>query len=340
MNRKQLPLFSRAGWRLSVLLLLALVIAACVPAAPSAPAASPADVAAPAAATAPVQLRIGYQRGGEFMLMKVQQSLEKRFGADVAVTWTLFTSGPPLLEALNAGEIDLGSTGDTPPIFAQAAGVPLVYVASRTTNGAGSAVLVNADSPLQSVEELKGKKVAFAKASSAHLLLIRTLEKFGLTYSDIEPVFLQPAEARAALQSNSVDAWVIWNPFMEAAKQELNARVLIDGSEVSPTKGFVLARDAFVADHADLVLGVIEELQRTRQWALENINEYAALLEKETEVPASVWVNSFQTDAPEYVLMDEAAVTYQQNVADIFYDLELIPEPLAIAKTVWYGAED
>lgn len=338
MWHKSLISFARTLLRTLLIGLLGLVIAACT--APTAVVPTTHTDIAAAEASVPIQLRIGYQRGGEFMLMKVQQTLEKRFGQDVAVTWTLFTSGPPLLEALNAGEIDLGSTGDTPPIFAQAAGVPLIYVASRTSNGAGSAIIVSADSPIQSITQLRGKKVAFTKASSAHLLLIRTLEKFGLTYSDIDPVFLQPPEARAALQSNSIDAWVIWNPFLESAKQELNAQVLVDGSEVSPTKGFVLASETFVAEHDAIVSAVIEELQAARRWAIANIEDYASLLEKETEVPASVWINSFQIDAPEYLFMDEVAVNYQQNVADIFYELELIPERLEITQVVWYGAED
>jgi sulfonate transport system substrate-binding protein len=313
-------------------LLLLSLLTACAPAVASP---SSQTVTANAAPTTKSEVRIGYQRGGAWTVLKAQGTLEKRFGPDVTVTWTLFPAGPPLLEALNAGAIDIGSTGETPPIFAQAAGTPLVYVASQSGSGAGSGILVPADSPLQTAQELKGKKVAFTKASSAHLLLIKALEQKGLQYSDIEPVLLAPPEARAAFEGGSVDAWVVWNPFRESAIQELNARELINGGTVAPTKGYIEASNSFVQAHPDQVTAIIEELQAVQIWAKANLNEYAAILEKETEIPAAVWSAGFDSDASEYALMDQATVDYQQEVADIFYELELIPQPLKISDVVW-----
>jgi sulfonate transport system substrate-binding protein len=288
----------------------------------------------------PVEIRIGYQRGGIWTVLEVQQRLEARFGPNVTTTWTLFPAGPQLLEALNVGAIDIGATGDTPPIFAQAAGTPLVYVSYQESSGAGSAVIVPEGSPIKTVEDLKGKKVAFQKASASHLLIVRTLEKFGLTYEDIEPVFLAPADARAAFQGGSIDAWVIWNPFLEAAKQELNAQVLADGSEISPTKGYTLASRTFVDAHPDLVLGIIEEQRAAQDWAYANKDEYAQIQADATGLDVSIWKNSFLTDAPKILFIDDNAITYQQNVADIFYDLELIPAPLVIKDVVWIGGEN
>lgn len=337
---------SKLSWLLLIVGLL--LIAACAappaaaPSAASSPAASGSTETAPAAESSSekIELRIGYQRGGEWTLLKARGTLEEKFGPDVNITWTLFTSGPPLLEAINAGAIDIGPTGETPPIFAQAAGTPLLYLAYRQGTGAGSGFLVPADSSVQTLQDLVGKKVAFTKASSAHLLLIKALEKEGLTYSDIEPVFLQPPEARAALQGGSVDAWVVWNPFLEAAVQELGARVVVDGANVAPTKGYILGRTEFVQQHEDVVRGVIDEVINAQQWAKDNTEEYAELLEKETEIEASVWLASFNRELPEYHFIDEEAVTHQQGVADIFYNLELIPEPLVIAESVWYGGEE
>ena len=337
MYSKQIKSAPLILFRTLILSLLALISVACAVPAANAPAAAQGDTAA---APAPVELRIGYQRGGAWTILKAQGTLEKRFGPDVTVTWTLFPAGPPLLEAMNAGSLDIGATGETPPIFAQAAGTPLVYVAAQSGSGAGSGILVPADSPLQAPTELKGKKVAFTKASSAHLLLIKALEKQGLQYSDIEPVFLAPPEARAAFQSGSIDAWVVWNPFRESAVQELNARELISGGDVSPTKGYILAADTYTAAHPDLITAIIEELQVAQIWAKANVAEYAAILEKETEVPAAVWVASFDQDATEYALMTPETVAYQQEVANIFYNLQLIPEALTIDQVVWYGAED
>lgn len=313
------------------------LLAACAPIGPAAQSNATTDTAA-AASSGPIEVRIGYQRGGEYWnLLKAQGTLEKRFGPDVKVTWSLFPAGPPLLEALNAGAIDIGAVGETPPIFAQAAGAPLLYVAQQSGSGAGSAIIVPENSTLQNVTELKGKKVAFTKASSAHLLTIRALEKNGLQYSDIEPALLAPPDARAAFQGGSVDAWTIWNPFLEAAIQELNARILIDGADVSPTKGYVIAAKPFVEQQQDKVLAIIEELRAAQAWSAEHTEEFAALLEKETEIPAAVWIGAFDRELPELLFIDEETVAYQQKVADAFYALELIPEQLDIASVVWYG---
>lgn len=319
-------------------LIALLLMAACASVGPAAPQSSATTDTAAVASSSPVEIRIGYQRGGEYWnLLKAQGTLEKRFGPAAKVTWSLFPAGPPLLEALNAGAIDIGSVGETPPIFAQAAGAPLLYVAQQSGSGAGSAIIVPENSPVQSINDLHGKKVAFTKASSAHLLTIRTLEKFGLQYSDIEPALLVPPDARAAFQGGSVDAWTIWNPFLEAAIQELNARVLIDGAAVSPTKSYVIAAKPFVEQQQDKVLAIIEELRTAQAWSAEHTEEFAALLEKETEIPAAVWSGAFDRELPELRFIDEETVAYQQKVADVFYELELIPDKLEIASVAWYG---
>lgn len=286
-----------------------------------------------------IEVHVGYQRGGIWTVLKARQLIEARF-PNVTTTWTLFPAGPQLLEALNVGAVDIGATGETPPIFAQAAGTPLVYVSYQEGNGAGSAVIVPEGSPIKTVADLKGKKVAFNKASSAHLLIVRTLEKFGLSYADIEPVFLAPPEARAAFQGGSVDAWVIWNPFLEAAKQELNAQVLISGEEVSPTKGYTLASRTFVDAHPDIVKGIIEELRAAQDWAYANQDEYAQIQSEDTGLDVAIWKNSFQSEPQQIYFIDDDAIEYQQKVADVFYNLELIPEQLVIKDAVWIGGEN
>ncbi|MCX6049575.1 MAG: aliphatic sulfonate ABC transporter substrate-binding protein [Chloroflexi bacterium] len=284
------------------------------------------------------ELRIGYQRGGEYWnLLKAEGTLEKLFGPNVKITWSLFAAGPPMLEALNAGAIDIGEVGETPPIFAQAAGAPLLYVAQEASSGAGSAILVPDGSPIKSLADLKGKKVAFTKASSAHLLLIRALEKNGLKYSDIEPALLAPPDARAAFEGGSVDAWVIWNPFFEAAVQELKAQILIDGADVSPTRSYVIAAKPFVEKNPNKVLAIIDELKKSQVWAKDHVDEYAALLEKETQLSAAVWKGAFNRERPELQLLDDQTAVDQQKVADIFFDLQLIPEKLDIKSVIWEG---
>jgi sulfonate transport system substrate-binding protein len=284
----------------------------------------------------PAKIRIGYQRNGVWPLIKTKGALEEQF-PDATITWSVFTAGPPLLEALNAGAIDIGFTGDTPPIFAQAAGTPLVYVGVISGSGAGSAVVVPGDSPLQSVADLKGKKVGFTQASSSHLLTVRALEQAGLTYADIEPIFLPPAEARAAFESGSIDAWTIWDPFRAAAIEELGARALVEGQDVAQSNGFIEASSSFVEQYPDAVRVLVAQAQQWQAWIYENEDEYAGILAAETGLEVSVIKASLRAERQDYRWIDDEAIASQQEVADIFYELGLIPEPLDIQQVVWVG---
>ncbi len=141
-------------------------------------------------------VHIGFQKYGKLVLLKSKATLEGKLKAlGYTVAWTEFPSGPPLLEAINAGAIDFGNTGESPPIFAQAAGIPFVYVAYEPPAPKGEAILVPKDSTLKTVADLKGKKVAFNKGANVHYLVVKALEKAGVKYSEIEPVFLAPADA-------------------------------------------------------------------------------------------------------------------------------------------------
>jgi sulfonate transport system substrate-binding protein len=187
-------------------------------------------------------LRIGFQKYGKLILLKTKGSLEKKLEPlGYKVTWTEFPAGPQLLEAVNVGAIDFGNTGEAPPIFAQAAGAPLVYVAYEPPAPKGEAILVPKDSPIKSITELKGKKIALNKGSNVHYLLVKALEKAGAAYSDVQPVFLAPADARAAFEQGAVDAWAIWDPFQAAAEQATGARTLTSGEDVVANHQFYLA---------------------------------------------------------------------------------------------------
>ena len=137
------------------------------------------------------------------------------------MVWTEFPSGPPLLEALNVGAIDFGNTGEAPPIFAQAAGADLIYVGNEPSASAAEAIVVPKNSSIKNLTALKGKKIALNKGSNVHYLLVKLLEKGGVKYSEIDPIYLTPADARAAFERGSVDAWVIWEPFLAAAQKLL-----------------------------------------------------------------------------------------------------------------------
>jgi len=188
------------------------------------------------------QLRIGYQKYGNLVLLKARGTLEPRLRAlGYRVGWAEFNAGPPILEAINAGAVEFGTTGEAPPIFAQAAGVPLAYVAHEPPSPRGEAILVLRDSPIQRVADLRGKKVAFNRGSNVHYLVVRALEAAGLRYADIEPQFLAPADARVAFERRVVDAWAIWDPFLAAAEAPGNTRQLADGTGIAPNHQFYLA---------------------------------------------------------------------------------------------------
>jgi sulfonate transport system substrate-binding protein len=188
---------------------------------------SAALFAAPEAKSVPEKVvSVGYQKYGNLILLKGRGELESKLAPlGFRVEWKEFASGPPLLEALNAGAIDFGHAGETPPIFAQAAGIPFVYVAYAPPSPQGEAIVVRAGSPLKTLADLKGKKIALNKGSNVHYLLVRALEYAGIKYSEVEPIYLAPADARAAFERGAVDAWVIWDPFRAAVEAAAGARV-------------------------------------------------------------------------------------------------------------------
>ncbi|MEA3120391.1 MAG: sulfonate transport system substrate-binding protein, partial [Paraburkholderia sp.] len=187
--------------------------------------------AARAQGSAVKTLRIGYQKYGAFVLLKARGTLEKRLASQgISVSWLEFPAGPQLLEGLNAGAFDIGTAGETPPIFAQAAGVEFVYIGNEPPAPASEAIVVPHDSPIKTVADLRGKKVALNKGSNVHYLLVRALENAGLQYADIRPAYLSPADARAAFTQGSIDAWAIWDPYFAAIEKQMRARVIADGA--------------------------------------------------------------------------------------------------------------
>src|ERR1700754_831205 len=213
-------------------------------------------------------VRIGYQKYGKLVLLKGRGSLgEKLKPLGYSVSWTEFPSGPPLLEALNVGAIDFGITGETPPIFAQAAGAPLVYLAYDPPAPQGEAILVPKDSPLKSVADLRGKKVALNKGSNVHYLLVRALEQAGLKYTDIQPVFLAPADALAAFTRGSIDAWVIWDPYEAAAEASTGARILTDGTGIVSNYQVSFTSKKYLQGNGKAVDTVLAALNEADDWA-------------------------------------------------------------------------
>lgn len=282
------------------------------------------------------QLRIGYQKSAvNLVILKQQGVLEKRF-PNTKVSWIEFPAGPQLLEALSVGALEFGLTGDSPPVFAQAAGKDLYYVGAEPAKPESSAVLVLQDSPIKTLADLKGKKIALQKGSSAHYLLVRAVEKAGLLWSDIQPIYLTPADARAAFERKSVDAWVIWDPFYAATELALPTRVITTGVGLSGNNSFYLSSTALANQSPEVVLALFEELSRADRFVQERRPEAIKLIANFSGLDAGV-VSLFlkrRPRSPVGLLSAEAAAS-QQHVADAFARLALIPKSVRVADIVW-----
>ncbi|MDH2926453.1 sulfonate ABC transporter substrate-binding protein [Lonepinella koalarum] len=281
-------------------------------------------------------LRIGYQKYGPLVLLKDNGTLEKRLSEQgVEVKWTEFPGGPQLLEGLNVGSVDFGMTGETPPVFAQAAKADLVYVAYDVPAPTSEAILVPKDSPIQSVADLKGKKVALNKGSNVHYLLVRALESVGLTYADVQPVYLAPSDARAAFERGSVDAWVIWDPFQAAAEEQLQARTLRDGTNLVDNHQFYLSTRNYANNNPEIIKILIEEVDKTGNWIKSNLDEATDLVAPIFGLSREIAYKAVARQGNEAHFITDNVVNAQQKIADTFTDLKLIPVKLNISEVIW-----
>lgn len=321
---------------LSWLLLAGLTLLAAGCGSSAAPDGDAANKAASGGATEEANaVRIGYQKYGTVNFLRAQGKLDQQLqDAGYTVSWTEFPGGPQLLEALNVGSIDIGHTGEAPPIFAQAAGAPLVYLAHEPPSPRGEGILVPASSDIQSVKDLKGKKVALNKGSNVHYLLVKLLEAAGLSYEDVETAFLPPADARAAFERGSVDAWVIWDPFYAAAQNGAKARILADGEGIVSNHEFYLASRTFAERHGDAIELLLDELERVDAWAQANPREAAELLAPQLGIDADSLELAGKRRGYGVQPMDDKVIAEQQLIADTFHRLGLIPKAIEVRDAV------
>ncbi len=274
-------------------------------------------------------VRIGYQKSSTLIaVLKIQGTLERRLAPlNAKVSWHEFTSGLPLLEALNLDNLDFSAdVADTVPVFAQAAGANLTFVAQEAPSPAAQAILVRADSPLRTVADLKGKKIGFAKAAGAHYLLIAALEKAGLSFKDIEPAYLTPADGRAAFEKGAIDAWVVWDPFLAAAQRQSNARVLADGTGIASYQRYYLAATRFAQARPDVLHVIYAELEKTGKWVKQYPKDAAALLSPFWGLDTATieQANARRSYLVRPVVAD--VLGEQQRIADAFLAEKLLPK--------------
>jgi sulfonate transport system substrate-binding protein len=286
-------------------------------------------------------LRIGYQKWGTFSILKVSGKLAEAFQAKgIRVEWTEFPAGPPLFEALNAGSIDFGHTGDSPPLFAQAADIPFVYFGASSSSPEGSAILVKRDSRIRQAGDLRGRRIGFGKGTSAHTMVLRYLEKNGLSFSDVVPVYLPPADGRVALESGSIDAWSIWDPFLAAAQQGGGYRALATGTGYVEGREYYFATRRMATDQPERLKDFLIALIQVKAWAKARPGEVNRFLAADTGIPISA-VALAEARRKRY---DTQAVTVeliqsQQSLADRYYELGLLPKRIDVKAAVFEPAQ-
>ncbi|UZE09418.1 aliphatic sulfonate ABC transporter substrate-binding protein [Pseudomonas sp. B21-053] len=275
-------------------------------------------------------VRIGYQKSSTLItLLKTQGTLEKTLAQNnIDVTWHEFSSGLPLLEALNVGNVDISAdVADTVPIFAQAAQAKLTYFAEEAPSPSAQAIVVRKDSPLQQLTDLKGKKIAVTKAAGSHYLLIAALNKAGLKFSDIEPAYLSPADGRAAFENNKVDAWVTWEPFLTGVQRQLPTRTLADGAGLASYKRYYLTSNAYAKEHPEVLKLVYEQLHKAGDWIKHNPRDAAQVLGPlwgNLDVETVEAANAHRSYQVQPVKADQLGE--QQKIADAFFAEGLLPK--------------
>ncbi|MGP4021576.1 ABC transporter substrate-binding protein [Saccharopolyspora sp. 5N708] len=296
----------------------------------------PADAGVPAPVDpqqlAGVTLRVGDQKGNS-------RSLLHSAGLDdfpYTVQWATFPSGPPLLEAVSADAIDIGGVGNTPPLFAAAAGANIKIVAASKGNVASDALVVLPNSPLQGRDQLRGRKIAVAKGSSAHGQILLTLRAAGLTLDDVELVYLQPSDALGAFRQGSVDAWAIWDPYFSQIQLESGARVIADGQGTANGLSFQVAGIKALADAGrnTAIADYLVRLANAQRFSDANREQRAQAWSEDTGLPIEVTrrATGLGPDLP--VPLDDEVIRSEQELADAFVAAKEIPRPFQFAEFV------
>jgi sulfonate transport system substrate-binding protein len=320
-------------YRPTILLLIGIGLAACHRDGGD----SAAKATKPAAGTV---LHLGYQKiGPPFLLKARSETLEARLASlGARAEWIEFQAGPPLLEAMAAGAVDIGYVGETPPIFAQAGGVAFVYVASEPPAPKAEAILVHADSPLKTVGDLRGKRVVLNRGANVHYLLVQALKRAGLTPKDIEIVFLAPADGRLAFESRQVDAWAIWDPFLADA-EGAGARVLQNGEGLVDNRLYYVARRELAEQQPDLVRAVMAEYRTLSDWQAHHADEVAKILEGSSKIKYDSLLVAERRHAFGIEVITPEILAGQQTIADTFTGLGILPRAIRVADAVLPRAE-
>jgi sulfonate transport system substrate-binding protein len=280
-------------------------------------------------------VRIGYQRFGLLKLVRARGALEKDLlRRGVAVEWVDFSSGVPLVEAFRRGDVGLGIMGEGPPVIAQAARVPIVYLAAEAPAPEGEAIIVPWASHVASVADLAGKRVALSHGANVHYLLIRALEEAGLEYADVQSEFMTPVAARAAFESGKVDAWVIADPTLAEVQYGSRARVVRDARGLASNSAYYVCTQDFAQSCPEVLEALLSELTSMSRWTTERLEEVVESLAPRLGMAKEALSVSLRRSTGARLLDDEL-IASQQRVADSFFKCKLIPRAISVADAAW-----
>ena len=283
-------------------------------------------------------INIGHQSGTPGLnLLKARGLLEKRLTPQgIKVKWISFQGGPPMMEAMAANSVDIGNVGNLPPVFAQAGGNPIVYVAATGSNAGAQAIIIPSDSPIKTLADLKGKKLAIQKGTALQYFVLKALASAKLTLNDIQPVYLTIPDSTTAFEGGNIDALPISDPYLASRELDGTARVLVRGSDVAPQRSFYIATENFTKNYPDLVKVILEEQRNVEEWAKANSHEVAKLLAAQTKYKPEAWEFSLK-QRPYFGVFDmkDEFVAEQQQVVDLFYSQKLIPKSFQVKDAIW-----
>jgi sulfonate transport system substrate-binding protein len=285
-------------------------------------------LAAPAIAQAAPVLRIGNQKGGLRSLLEasgVAQDLPYR------IEWSEFPAAAPLLEALNAGAIDIGSQGDLAFLGVYANGAPIKAVGATRHDPRSQAILVRGDSPIRQVEDLRGKRVAGNRAGWGQYLVRAALKRAGIAAGEVTIAPLGPTDAALAFRSGAVDAWAIWEPYNSIEIESFGARVLVNGTGLTPTINFISVHNDTLRDKRPLLQDFLIRNQRGWDWSRSHIPEFARSTSALTRIPEPILRRAYEVQQTRAVPIDTAMVTELQEASDQAVEFGVFSRAIRVA---------
>lgn len=286
---------------------------------------------APEAAADVVTLRVGDQKGGNRSLLEISGLAND---LPYKVEWSEFPAAAPILEAINAGVLDVGYTGDLSFLTVYAAGAPIKAIGGTRSDARTQAIVVRNDSPIRTAVDLKGKKLGGTRAGWGQFLIAATLEKAGYKIEDATFSALGPVDAKIALLAGSIDAWAVWEPYISYATLKDNARVVADGEGLTPTITFVVASDQAISTKRAAVSDFLQRLNKARLWSLDHIPEYAKNTSELTKLPEDVLAHAYAAQRSSPIVIDESIVREFQTAADRATRYGIIAKQVDVSKSV------